>query len=89
MHHRQQKEHLTKKWLQKIDKVHETFANANESLDVTFKKANDLYNKEDYQNALQTFESIEKQGNISADLYFNIGNCYYKLWKVAPSIYNY
>jgi tetratricopeptide (TPR) repeat protein len=66
-----------------------SFANANESLDASFKKANDLYNKEDYQNALQSFESIEKKGNISADLYFNIGNCYYKLGKVAPSIYNY
>jgi tetratricopeptide (TPR) repeat protein len=66
-----------------------SFANASESTDATFKKANDLYNKEDYQNALQTFESIEKQGNISADLYFNIANCYYKLAKVAPSIYNY
>lgn len=66
-----------------------SFANASESTNATFKKANDLYNKEDYQNALQTFESIEKQGNISADLYFNIANCYYKLGKVAPSIYNY
>ena len=34
-------------------------------------------------------KGLKKKGNISADLYFNIGNCYYKLGKVAPSIYNY
>ena len=66
-----------------------SFANASESIDTTFKKANDLYNKGDYEQALQSFESIVNQGNASADLYFNIGNCYYKLGKVAPSIYNY
>lgn len=65
------------------------FALASESIDATFKKANDLYNKGDYEQALQSFESIINQGNESADLYFNIANCYYKLGKVAPSIYNY
>ncbi|EAZ96734.1 aerotolerance-related exported protein [Flavobacteria bacterium BAL38] len=65
------------------------FALANESIDATFKKANDLYNKGKYQNALETFETIVNQGNESADLYFNMANCYYKLGKVAPSIYNY
>ena len=66
-----------------------SLANASESIDATFKKANDLYNKGDYEQALQSFESIVNQGNESADLYFNIANCYYKLGKVAPSIYNY
>ena len=66
-----------------------SFANASESIDSTFKKANDLYNKGDYEQAVQSFESIVNQGNESADLYFNIANCYYKLGKVAPSIYNY
>ena len=66
-----------------------SFANASESIDATFKKGNDLYNKGDYEQALKSFESIANQGNESADLYFNIANCYYKLGKVAPSIYNY
>jgi tetratricopeptide (TPR) repeat protein len=65
------------------------FVTANESVDATFKKANDLYNKGKYQNALETFKTIVNQGNESPDLYFNMANCYYKLGKVAPSIYNY
>ena len=65
------------------------FALANESIDATFKKANNLYNKGDYEQAVRSFESIVNQGSESADLYFNIANCYYKLGKVAPSIYNY
>jgi len=66
-----------------------SFANANESIQATFKKANDLYHKEKFSEAVTAFESIEKQGNASSDLYFNIANCYYKLGKVAPSIYYY
>lgn len=65
------------------------FVLANESIDAIFKKANDSYNKENYEEALIGFEKITKAGNVSADLYFNIGNCYYKLGKIAPSIYNY
>lgn len=66
-----------------------SFANANESIQATFKRANDLYQKEKYTEAVTAFESIEKQGNASSELYFNIANCYYKLGKVAPSIYYY
>jgi tetratricopeptide (TPR) repeat protein len=66
-----------------------SFAKANESIDVTFKTANELYNKEKFSEAIQSFESIVNQGRESADLYFNIANCYYKLGKVAPSIYYY
>ena len=66
-----------------------SFANANESIQGRFKRANELYIKEKYTEAIALFESIEKQGNSSADLYFNIANCYYKLGKVAPSIYYY
>lgn len=65
------------------------FVSANDSNDATFKKANDLYKKGNYEQALHAFESILKSDNESADLYFNIANCYYKLGKVAPSIYNY
>ena len=66
-----------------------SFAKANESIDATFKTANELYNKEKFSEAIQSFESIVNQGRESADLYFNIANCYYKLGKVAPAIYYY
>lgn len=54
-----------------------------------FSKANNQYKEEKYQEALNTYDSIEKLGYISSELYFNKGNCYYKLNKVAPTIYNY
>ena len=56
----------------------------------TFEKGNALYQKGEYQEAIETYEAIIKQNKQhSAELYFNLGNCYYKLNKAAPSIYNY
>jgi tetratricopeptide (TPR) repeat protein len=54
-----------------------------------FEKGNEFYQKENYQAAITSYESILKSGKHSADLYFNLGNCYYKLHKVAPAIYNF
>lgn len=45
--------------------------------------------KENYEAAISRFESVLNSGKQSAELYFNLGNCYYKLHKVAPAIYNY
>lgn len=54
-----------------------------------FEKGNVLYQKGQYQQAIQAYESVLDNHQQSADLYFNLGNCYYKLNKVAPAIYNY
>jgi tetratricopeptide (TPR) repeat protein len=54
-----------------------------------FEKGNDLYKKEQYEQAVVLYEGILKSGEQSAELYFNLGNAYYKLHKVAPAIYNY
>ncbi len=54
-----------------------------------FEKANNLYQKEKYEQAISGYESILATKQHSAELYFNLGNCYYKLNKVAPAIYNY
>jgi tetratricopeptide (TPR) repeat protein len=60
-----------------------------QSADELFQKANEQYKLEQYEDAIQTYEQIEAQGLTSSELYYNIGNCYYKLNKVAFSIYNY
>lgn len=57
--------------------------------DELFSKGNHLYQNGKYTEAIDEYTSIEKQGFISDDLFFNLGNCYYKLNKVAPSIYYY
>jgi tetratricopeptide (TPR) repeat protein len=56
----------------------------------SFEKGNTLYKNGEYQKAIDVYESIIKNDKQqSAELYFNLGNSYYKLNKVAPSIYNY
>ncbi|MEK8178945.1 tetratricopeptide repeat protein [Flavobacterium buctense] len=54
-----------------------------------FEQGNQYYQKENYQAAINSFESIVNAGKESAEVYFNLGNAYYKLHKVAPAIYNY
>lgn len=54
-----------------------------------FSKANSLYKKGNYLKAIELYNKIENSGNISSELYYNLGNCNYKLNNVAPSIYNY
>ncbi|EKT4545014.1 tetratricopeptide repeat protein [Flavobacterium psychrophilum] len=54
-----------------------------------FDKGNNLYQKGNYQEAITIYESVVKSGQQSAELYFNLGNCYYKLNKVAPAIFNF
>ena len=55
----------------------------------SFKNANEMYQKGDYNGAIRSYESILDAKQESAEVYFNLGNCYYKLNKVAPAIYNY
>jgi len=62
-----------------------TFAQ-NEAL---FKSANDAYNEGDYVKAADQYLEILDKGAHSAELYFNLGNAYYKLNQIAPSIYYY
>jgi len=54
-----------------------------------FEKGNVFYQKGQYEQAIQAYESVLDSHQQSAELYFNLGNCYYKLHQVAPSIYNY
>lgn len=54
-----------------------------------FEKGNELYRKNQFQEAVVQYESVLKTNKQSAELYFNLGNSYYKLNKVAPAIYNF
>ena len=51
--------------------------------------ADALYAKEDYKGAATIYENILQQKGVSKDVYYNLGNCYYKLEDVARSILNY
>ncbi len=54
-----------------------------------FEEGNAFYNEGKYQEAIKKYETILKNGQHSAALYFNLANANYKLNKVAPSIYYY
>ncbi len=54
-----------------------------------FKSASEAYNEGDYNKAVENYMEILEKGRHSAALYYNLGNAYYKLDKIAPSIYYY
>lgn len=54
-----------------------------------FATANALYKNGKYQKAIKIYTQIKDSNKVSSELYYNLGNCYYKLNKVAPTIYNY
>ncbi|UNY99969.1 tetratricopeptide repeat protein [Zhouia spongiae] len=60
--------------------------NENEQL---FEKAVQFYNDGKYQEAINIYQKIVNNGYHSSSVYYNIGNAYYKLNEVAPSIYYY
>lgn len=57
--------------------------------DILFDQANKQYKDGLYEQAIISYDSIQKLGYVSSELYYNLGNCYYKLNKVAPTIFNY
>jgi len=54
-----------------------------------FEKGNLLYQNGKYAEAAKAYESVLEANKESVELYFNLGNCYYKLHQTAPAIYNY
>lgn len=54
-----------------------------------FETANKLYNEAKYQEAITQYKAILDTGNHSAELYYNLGNSYYKLNQIGSSIYYY
>ena len=50
--------------------------------------ADSAYLQEDYTTAISLYESILQQGQ-AAEIYYNLGNSYYKLGEIAKSILNY
>ncbi len=57
--------------------------------DSIFNQANDAYADSNYKEAQRLYQNILKNGQASSELYFNLGNTYYKLEDLANSIYYY
>ena len=71
--------------------VSENIAEAKPALDpISAKTAGDsAYVMSDFVGAIQFYEAIIAEGKESADLYYNLGNAYYKTDNIAKSIINY
>ncbi len=55
----------------------------------SFAQANELYKAQKYEKALTLYEKIYELGFESADLYYNMGNAYYKTNNLPLSIWCY
>ena len=60
-----------------------------QSTDDAFNRGNELYRAGKYQDAANEYEGIIKQGKFSAELYFNLGNAYYRDKQLARAILSY
>lgn len=54
-----------------------------------FQKAGESYKAQKWDAAIQQYESILEKGEHSAELYYNLGNTYFKKNQLAKSIVNY
>jgi hypothetical protein len=54
-----------------------------------FDHGNELYRVGKYQEAVKEYESIINQGKFSAELYFNLGNAFYRDRQLARAILSY
>ena len=64
------------------------FVFANDSTK-TFEEANELYQSNEFSTAIEKYESVEAQGYRSPELYYNLGNAYFKINQPGKAILNY
>lgn len=55
----------------------------------SLQEANQLYSKGEYGQAAEIYENILKTNGIAPELYYNLGNAYFKQDEIAKSILNY
>ena len=65
-----------------------SLATANEN-NILLDSANYAYSKEDYSKASKLYENILSNGLEAPEVYFNLGNSYYKTKNIAFAILNY
>ncbi len=62
------------------------FAQTKESV---FEEGVKAYENSDFRTALEKFSSLVHKKIVNADLYYNIGNCYYRMDDLGRAILNY
>ena len=54
-----------------------------------FQQGNQLYQEGDFPGALEAYQAVYEEGFESADLYYNLGNAFFKTGDLGRSILNY
>ncbi|MBQ9586898.1 MAG: hypothetical protein IJR26_03425 [Bacteroidales bacterium] len=54
-----------------------------------FQRGNAAYDSGDYQGAAELYEAVREAGWQSWELHYNMGNAYYRLEEMGPSVLNY
>jgi hypothetical protein len=54
-----------------------------------FNTANELYANGKYEDAIERYQTIIDDDNFSTDIYYNLGNCYYKTNNIPEAILHY
>ncbi len=60
-----------------------------DSLNQYIQKANELYKKTKYTQAIELYNKVLKTGWVSPYLYYNLGNAYFRTGNLAKAIVNY
>ena len=60
-----------------------------QSVEESYRTANVLYAKNNFEQAAAAYEKILHQGYRNAEVYYNLGNCFYKLNQTGKSILYY
>ena len=72
----------------RIDSIHSTAFSNKQMENVTKAKGDSAYVKNDYALAIQIYEDLLENGE-SAEVYYNLGNSYYKIGEIAKAVLNY
>lgn len=81
---------IDSKQISEIDSIHaasHTFSDNNLE-NATKTEGDSAYIKEDYATAIQIYETLLKDGE-AAEVYYNLGNSYYKTGEIAKAVLNY
>src|SRR5690606_30727253 len=62
---------------------------SNDHWNNTFDKANELYQKENFQEAIKLYQQLIEEKNNSPELYFNLANAYFQTKSNTEAVYYY
>lgn len=65
------------------------FATSVADPNIKYKEANTLYASGKYQQAIELYNELISEDNLSPEIYYNLGNAYFKLNQIPQAILNY